>query len=77
MGATVAVFLVMLVLYRTNIIKVTNRFRKIVITATIGVMLFYGVTFIISLFAGADSISSQQPEPARYRLQRVRRRSRR
>lgn len=56
-GATVAVFMVMLVLYRTNIIKVTNRFRKIVITATIGVMLFYGVTFIISLFAGADSIS--------------------
>ncbi|TDT15223.1 putative YccA/Bax inhibitor family protein [Ilumatobacter fluminis] len=56
-GATVAVFMVMLVLYRTNIIKVTNRFRKIVVTATIGVMLFYGVTFIISLFAGADSIS--------------------
>ncbi len=47
----------MLVLYRTNIIKVTNRFRKIVVTATIGVMLFYGVTFIFSLFAGADSIS--------------------
>ena len=56
-GATVAVFMVMLVLYRTNIIKVTNRFRKIVITATIGVMLFYGVTFIISLFAGSGSIS--------------------
>lgn len=56
-GATVAVFFVMLVLYRTQIIKVTNRFRKIVVTATIGVMLFYGVSFLISLFAGPDSIS--------------------
>jgi uncharacterized YccA/Bax inhibitor family protein len=56
-GATIAVFAVMLVLYRTQIIKVTERFRRIVITATIGVMVFYGVSFIIRLFAGADSIS--------------------
>ncbi len=56
-GATIAVFAVMLVLYRTRIIKVTNRFRKIVVTATIGVMVFYGVSFLIRLFAGADSIS--------------------
>ena len=56
-GATIAVFAVMLVLYRTNIIKVTNRFRKIVVTATIGVMLFYGVTLLIRLFAGAGSVS--------------------
>lgn len=56
-GATIAVFAVMLVLYRTRIIKVTERFRKIVVTATIGVMLFYGVSLLIRLFAGADSVS--------------------
>ena len=47
----------MLVLYRTRIIKVTDRFRRIVIFATIGIMVFYGVCFLIRLFAGADSVS--------------------
>ena len=56
-GATIAVFGVMLVLYRTRIIKVTNRFRKIVVSATIGVMVFYGVCLLIRMFAGADSVS--------------------
>jgi uncharacterized YccA/Bax inhibitor family protein len=55
-GATMAVFAVMLVLYRTRIIKVTERFRTVVVTATIGVMVFYGVSMLIRLFAGADSI---------------------
>ena len=40
-GATLGVFVVMLLLYRTNIIKVTERFRRIVIGATLGVMVFY------------------------------------
>ena len=35
-GATAAVFCVMLVLYRTETIKVTDRFRRIVVGATIG-----------------------------------------
>ena len=48
----------MLVLYRTNIIKVTDRFRRIVITATLGLMLFYLVSFVISLFGGDGSVSS-------------------
>ncbi len=56
-GATIAVFGVMLVLYRTRIIKVTNRFRKVVVSATIGVMVFYGLCMLIRLFAGADSVS--------------------
>jgi uncharacterized YccA/Bax inhibitor family protein len=56
-GATIAVFAVMLVLYRARIIKVTERFRTIVTAATLGIMLFYGVCFLISLFAGSDSIS--------------------
>ena len=56
-GATIAVFGVMLVLYRTKVIKVTERFRTVVVTATIGIMVFYGVCFLIRLFAGSDSVS--------------------
>jgi uncharacterized YccA/Bax inhibitor family protein len=56
-GATIAVFAVMLVLYRTNIIRVTDRFRRIVIGATMGVMVFYGISMLIRLFAGADAVS--------------------
>lgn len=55
-GATIAVFAVMLALYRTRIIKVTERFRTVVTAATIGVMVFYGVSLLIRLVAGADSI---------------------
>lgn len=52
-GATAAVFGVMLVLYRTRIIKVTDRFRRVVVTATLGIMVFYGVSLIMRLF-GAE-----------------------
>jgi len=52
-GATVCVFVVMLVLYRTRIIKVTDRFRRIVIGATLGIMLLYVVSIVMSLF-GAE-----------------------
>lgn len=56
-GATIAVFGVMLVLYRTRIIKVTDRFRRVVVSATIGIMVFYGVCMLIRLFAGPGSVS--------------------
>ena len=49
-GATLAVFAVMLFLYKSRIIKVTERYRRIVIMATMGLMLFYAVSFVISLF---------------------------
>jgi len=51
-GATIGVTGVMLVLYRTRIIKVTERFRRIVIGATLGIMVFYGVSLLINLFGG-------------------------
>lgn len=51
-GATVAVFAVMLFLYSTRIIKVTDRFRRIVIGATVGIMVFYLVSFVINLLGG-------------------------
>jgi uncharacterized YccA/Bax inhibitor family protein len=56
-GATIAVFVVMLVLYRTGVIRVTDRFRKIVIGATMGVMVLYGVSFVIRLIAGSEAVS--------------------
>jgi len=56
-GATIAVFGVMLFLYRARIIKVTERFRTIIVSATIGIMVFYGVCFLIQLFAGSGSVS--------------------
>lgn len=49
-GATLAVFGVMLLLYRTQTIKVTDRFRRIVMGATLGVAVFYGISMIIRLF---------------------------
>jgi uncharacterized YccA/Bax inhibitor family protein len=52
-GATLAVVAVMLVAYRTRIIKVTERFRRIVIFATLGVMLLYVVSFVMSFFGAS------------------------
>jgi uncharacterized YccA/Bax inhibitor family protein len=49
-GATLGVFAVMLFLYRTQVIKVTAKFRRIVMGATLGVMLFYGVSMLMRLF---------------------------
>jgi uncharacterized YccA/Bax inhibitor family protein len=48
--ATAAVFFVMLVLFVTRTIKVTNRLRGVIIGATFGIMLFYLASFVLSLF---------------------------
>jgi uncharacterized YccA/Bax inhibitor family protein len=48
-GATLGVFAVMLVLYQTRIIKVTDRFRRVVVLATLGVLVFYLVSFLVNL----------------------------
>jgi uncharacterized YccA/Bax inhibitor family protein len=52
-GATVAVFAVMLALYKSRIIKVTDRFRRTVVFATLGLMVFYGISLIMSLFGAS------------------------
>ena len=52
-GATISIFFVMLVLYRTRIIKVTDRFRRTIIAATMGIMLLYGVSILMSLFGAS------------------------
>lgn len=61
-GATIAVVAAMLALHGLRIVKVTDRFRRIVVGATFGVMIFYGVSLLFSLFGSAPSfISSASP----------------
>lgn len=59
-GATLGVFAVMLLLYQTRIIKVTEKFRRVVVLATIGVMAFYLVSFVFALF-GAEITFLREP----------------
>lgn len=49
-GITFTVALMMYVLYRTGIIKVTQKFRAIITLATLSVAVFYMVAWILSLF---------------------------
>ncbi|MGI9529074.1 MAG: Bax inhibitor-1/YccA family protein [Acidimicrobiia bacterium] len=48
--ATAAVFIVMLVLFVTRTIRVTNRMRGIVIGATAGLALFYLASIVLAVF---------------------------
>jgi uncharacterized YccA/Bax inhibitor family protein len=45
-GTVIAMFL----LYRFQIIKVTDKFRSMVFTATLGLVFFYGIAFVLRLF---------------------------
>jgi uncharacterized YccA/Bax inhibitor family protein len=49
-GLTFMVFLSLLIVYRTGLIKVTENFRMGVVAATGGILLFYLLTFILGLF---------------------------
>ena len=49
-GLTFGVALAMLALYATRIIKVTDRLRSIIIGATLGIMVFYFITIVLSFF---------------------------
>lgn len=53
-GATMAVFFVMLIMYRTGIVKVTPGFRKIVVGATLGIMALYLVSLGLRFFTDAE-----------------------
>lgn len=57
-GATAGVFIVMLVLYRSGIIRVNDKFRRIVIGATLGLMVFYGIALLFRLFGAEVSFLS-------------------
>ena len=49
-GLTFAVFAAMLVAYKTGLIRVTQRFRSIVLGATLGIAVFYVGTLVAGLF---------------------------
>lgn len=49
-GLTFMVALGMLVAYRTGLIRATPMFRKIVISATLGIMLFYVLSLVLGMF---------------------------
>jgi uncharacterized YccA/Bax inhibitor family protein len=51
-GATLGVSLVMLFLYAFRIVRVTNKTRAVIIGATLGIMAFYLVGLVVSLFGG-------------------------
>jgi uncharacterized YccA/Bax inhibitor family protein len=61
-GATLAVFAVMLFLYATRIIKVNKRYILTVVAATAGIFVLYMVTWIATLF-GADITFWNDPTP--------------
>lgn len=49
-GITAVVFATMLLLYGTRVIKVTERFRRVVVGATLAIMAFYGISLILAIF---------------------------
>jgi uncharacterized YccA/Bax inhibitor family protein len=61
-GATLAVFAVMLFLYATRIIKVNKKYVMIVVAAMAGIFVLYLAAWIATLF-GADIAFWNQPTP--------------
>lgn len=55
-GLTLSVVFIMLVLYKTEVLKATPAFKKGVIIATGGVLFFYVLNFIFSLLGGGVSL---------------------
>lgn len=49
-GLTLGVAVAMFLLYNFRIIKPTQRFKSILLTATAGIMIFYLITWIVSMF---------------------------
>lgn len=52
-GLTFGVAIAMFLLYNFRIIKVTEKLKSVIIAATVGIAIFYGITMLIRLF-GAD-----------------------
>ena len=49
-GATFVTFIVCFLLYKYRIVKVTERFKSVVIGATLAIFSFYLISFVLSLF---------------------------
>ncbi|GAB2801653.1 Bax inhibitor-1/YccA family protein [Streptomyces daliensis] len=53
---TMAVFAAVLVMYKTRIIRVTQRFYRFVMAAAIGFILLMGVNLLFAVFGGGDGL---------------------
>ncbi|AXK35288.1 hypothetical protein DVA86_24240 [Streptomyces armeniacus] len=53
---TMAVFTAVLVMYKTRIIRVTQRFYRFVLAAAIGFVLLMGVNLLFAAFGGGDGL---------------------
>ncbi|MBV8254287.1 MAG: Bax inhibitor-1/YccA family protein [Chitinophaga sp.] len=49
-GLTFGTFIAMLILYRAGIIRATERFKSIIITATAGIAIFYLIAIVLRMF---------------------------
>lgn len=49
-GATFVTFIVCFGLYKYNVVKVTERFRSVVVAATLAIASFYLISWLLSLF---------------------------
>lgn len=54
-GTTAGVFVVMLLLYRSRVITVNDKFRRIIMGAMLGLMAFYLISFVLGLFGNMPS----------------------
>lgn len=54
-GTTAGVFVVMLLLYRSRVITVNDKFRRIIMGAMLGLMAFYLISFVLGIFGGMPS----------------------
>ncbi|WP_016910709.1 Bax inhibitor-1/YccA family membrane protein [Streptomyces xiaopingdaonensis] len=53
---TMAVFTAVLIMYKTRIIRVTQRFYRFVMAAAIGFVLLMGVNLLFAVFGGGDGL---------------------
>ncbi len=59
-AGTACVFAVVLFLYSAKILKPTRKFAMVLTSAMVGIMLMYGITFLLSLF-GVNALFWAQP----------------
>ena len=61
-GLTFAVFATMLVLYSTRIIRVTQRMRTVIVSAMVGILVFYVLDMVLGFFGmGVPGVRSSGP----------------
>lgn len=55
-GATFTTFLVCFLLYKYQIVKVTEKFKSVVIGATITIAIYYTITWLLSMFTSFQAV---------------------